>query len=230
MSIKIIETLKGNETMAYTLFSTIYVKDIGVCFHNYSDSFHITHLHNALVRGKKCDEFVFIKQWTKVERNQRCLNFAVDILNYNDSDLTFNEFLINPDKVKFNDEVLTKNIRELDSKDVFTPFGKIPKAVNIEKTKLNLGDIKKMLLNGQISKVITRQETTDDYAADAAANFSKDRTIDKMDICKTLIESPSGWYVLIGGKDDNGIRKDDNGNLYIDIACHYFRYERCYLS
>jgi len=211
-NIKILKTTEEKTE----LYTTVYIEDIKRAYHLYDSALYIWDITDALRLGKIVKEYIFSCKF----RNQ--LHLINDIFNLN-TGLKFKDLLLNPESVKFNLDEIKLSGRVLKSIDVFTPFYKVPNDVSLLKAKYNLGEIKKMLMNGQIKKVTTKMELSDDYKYDNDCNFQKNREIDKACFLKELVEYPSGWWV-------SKLETDKFGRRYIDVNCHQFRYERCWLD
>lgn len=192
-----------------TSYGTTYVKDLNYKVSVMDRQVRITDLSNALKNGAECIEV--------------CVDFynqhLADFLNWLRSDnensieflFKFYSLSANSDRQvtltagDFNIYVSTrKGIR------TFNPFNLANlKPVKSEPKKMNMTHVYKMLANGQYTDLKCDQHLTDDYAFDAANNFGKNANVKGLELLKKIIESPSGWWVMI---------KDGR----VDFNCHHF--------
>lgn len=204
MSNKIIESFDGKIERG----CTVYIQDMNISYRLYDDSIYITELQNALKRGRIC-ESVVIK--SKFYNN----TFHPEVFG------DFKKLLETPAMAllhdNFYDEYEFYN-RQLPSNCIYTPFyqEKNFKKVDLKKVKITLGDLKKMLLNGQIKQVIAKYDNND-------LKLKAGTLIEYMWFCKELVEEPSGWWC-------KRIEKDDDGRLYIECTCHYYRSYKCMIE
>ncbi|MBN2545739.1 MAG: hypothetical protein JXB50_08080 [Spirochaetes bacterium] len=209
----IIEKIKDNEELFKKDICTIYIKNIDVAYRRYRDSIHITDIHAAMKRGCQCRTVIIMGIIEVSERPD------------------IEEILINPNLFETEYEKIYRNF---DSKYVFNPFI-TPKKVNIEKTKFTLNDLKKMLLNGQIEKAVIKRQTTDDYFDDEECGYNKGVILNKKELCRDLVQEPAGWRICSSDKGKLNFHNltiscDEDNKYYVEIACHYFKYIKLYLS
>lgn len=227
---KIVNTIKGNEELLNN-YEHLYIEDIRVSYKLYHDSIDITNIDPAMKRGSVCRQTIISKN-NNLGYDERRINFMTDIVE-NNKDYTLEQLLLNP--IIKESENISFIVRLLNSKDVYSPFWKPAGIVKIKKAKFTLTDIKKMLNNGQIEECIINKQTSDDYLYDAENNFQKGKKIDNYQLCEDLVKSPSGWRVCLGSSQkyfgNYYISKNDlDGRYFVEIACHYYKYVRCYLK
>ncbi len=229
---KIVNTIiKGNENLV-NYYEHLYIEDIMVSYKLYHDSIDIIDISSAMKRGLVCRQVVISKN-SNLGYDERKINFISDIVA-NNNDYTLEQLLLNPNFIK-QTENISFVVRLLSSKDVYSPFWKPAGKVKIKKDKFTLTDIKKMLMNGQIEKCVVQRQTSDDYLDDAEKNFHKGEKIDNKKLCEDLVNSPSGWRVCLGSSQNYFgnyyISKEDLDDIYfVEVACHYYKYVRCYLK
>lgn len=228
---EIINTIKGNEELL-NRYETLYIEDIRVSYKLYHDSIDIIYIDSGMKRGSVCRQTIINKN-SNLGYDERKINFMSDIVEKN-KECPLEQLLLNPQFIDQTEEI-NLVVRLLNSKDVYSPFWKPSKNVKIEKRQFTLTDIKKMLNNGQIEECIINKQTSDDYLYDAENNFHKGKKIDNYQLCEDLVKSPSGWRVCLGSSKkyfgNYYINKNDLDDRYfVEIACHYYKYVRCYLK
>lgn len=92
---------------------------------------------------------------------------------------------------------------------VFSPFAKF-KPFKREPKNWNITNVIKGLMTGQIHDVVIKGKYSDDYAWDAATNYSEGVHVDSMDMAQKLVESRGGW------------RTSKDSRNKISICCHTF--------
>ena len=145
---KIVKTIKGNEELVNN-YEHLYIEDIRVSYKLYHDSIDITNIDPAMKRGSICRQVIISKN-SNLGYDERRINFMTDIVE-NNKDYTLEQLLLNPNFIN-QSENISFIVRNLRSKDVYSPFWKPAGKVKIKKDKFTLTDIKKMLMNGQIEK------------------------------------------------------------------------------
>jgi len=223
---RIIDKLEGNENFINE-FGIVFIRDLNVSVRCYEETFIITHLKNAMKTWKFCTQFIISKSFIVSTSIDRRINFEKDI-SLKNKNITLSDFLSNPRPLNYKDDISLKTI-QLKSIDIFSPFIEKPNTVNILKKQITLGDIKKMLMNDQIKEVVISKETTDDYSGDADCNFNKGKIIDKNEMCFELVQFNSGWRVC-RNLGHGYIFENDNNEKWIEIACHHFKYVKCYIN
>lgn len=184
-----------------------YYADINAYVHFYRDSVVLVDLTNALKTGKTCKRY----------------SFRLNI--YDDSKSVLTE-LWNIAKIEtlkaFHNAVITESLSSIKTLDVyaseeksiktFSPFVEI-KPIKIPK-KWTIAHVWKAILSGQIYKGVKDGRYTDDYAYDAATNFSKGSRLHLVSLAEKLIEHSSGWWVSVD--------KEENGIIQLSVNCHSF--------
>jgi len=189
---------------------TFYIKDSNLKVWIGADQVRITDLTNALKRGKEYYS-VSISYWGK--------HYA-DFLNVFMKLGTFAniyEAFVNVAKNQEFDyqiELPHPNFTVYVSKDkanrLFSPFALSNlKPLKEEPKKWTMAHVHKALANGQFEGLQCDGRYTDDYAFDAAYNFGKGEVKAPISLLKDLIESPSGWWVMLR----DGV---------VDFNCHSF--------
>jgi hypothetical protein len=202
---RIIDTIVyKNYKHEFYRFQSVYIIDLNKSYHIYENCIYIVELQNAMKPGKKCIRH-YIR--TKISFN----NFNPEIFQDD-----FEKLIKDPAAYeKFLPDNLEYGFTELPSMEVFTPWSKEPKLVNLEKKKFTLADIKKMIRTGQIYKIVKRFS---DSRPEAAG-----KSINEMVMLKNLTEQSSGWRC-------DSIQYDDNKKPYISIFCHTFDSNRAYIN
>lgn len=199
----IIDTLVyKNYKYEFYRFQSVYVIDLNRSYHIYENCIYIVELQNAMKPGRKC-----IRHYIRAKISFN--DFYPEAFEDN-----FEDLLKNPDKIILPDNY-EYGFTELPSMEVYTPWAKEPKLVNLEKKKFTLADIKKMLRTGQIYKIEKR-------FSDSRPE-SKGKLINEMVMLKNLTEESSGWWC-------GDIQYDDNEKPYISICCHNFDSNRAYIN
>lgn len=196
-------------------FDEYYSRKENVSFKLLSNCLVIRELDNALKPGKLVKKYSISK--VDDNNNNGFEYFFCDYIYRNNIKLSkFIELLKNNlvDTDKFN-----ISISEVKSVRVFSPFYK-PKKINIPK-KWTVSHVVKAILSGQIKKGVCKMHLSDDYAYDNSVNFGKG-SIKVLNLCKDLVEGPSGWWVNIENSTDKFIE--------LGINCYQFDYNKLYFE
>lgn len=215
MNIKMIRSLKEvgiNELGFYEL----YCFDEKVYVRFYNDSLAIIELDNAMKKGREVKKHIIYIKGDRNKFKELFFNYLFDL------NVSFVEFVskLKRGEVKETDKfgievVFKKGIR------VFNPFY-IPKKIK-EPSTWRISHVVNGILSGQIIKGECVQHLTDDYAYDAAVNFRKGCHIDILQLCRDLVESPSGWRVHFYKEEKEGLK-------IIEVNLCHFNYNKVYYS
>jgi hypothetical protein len=185
-----------------------YLADIPALIENHRNWLTITNLQNAMSQGKECAQLVI-----STEDHQR----GVCLLN---GIKTFRELYDRCFMDRIIPEGCAATVHKLKSNRVFSPFREIrPIAMP---NKWTIPHVWKGMLTGQIYRGEINCITTDDYAYDAAAGYSKGVSLHMPSFAKKLIEEPSGWRV----HPDSGEGK----TAVLSVCCHSFDLRTVYFD
>ncbi|MBX4272028.1 hypothetical protein [Clostridium estertheticum] len=203
---KILENLKGMGINEF-IYDDYYILEENIYLQFYRSSLYIKDLTNAMKRGKEVNFYILSNaDKSKFE------NFKLDFFNHLlENNLSLTDFIkkVLCGEIIDTDTILIKSMKEKGVK-TFNPFY-IGKAM-AQPTKWKIGNIVKAILSGQIYEGKCDSMLSDDYSRDAENNFYKGR-IDLLELCKELIESPSGWWV------SNSIKEVEKGTE-ISVNCY----------
>jgi hypothetical protein len=178
-------------------------------------SIKITKLDNAMQKGKKVKSLTISH-----EDGLYCENFEIKLYNYLRSiEKGLVDILTEIDKMELGEELHKQFIFKVDevkSSNVFSPFYK-PKKLSSIPEKWTRQHIIKAILSGQIKAGHVEQHLTDDYLSDATSNFDKGKLINVLDLCKDLVEAPSGWWI-------NSNKDSSEEHVNIGVNCYHYKY------
>lgn len=212
---KILENLKGMGINEF-IYEDYYSLEENIYLQFYSSCLYIKDLTNAMKRGKEVDFYVL----TNADKS-KYENFKLDFFNYLlQNDLSIIDFVkkVLCGEIVNTDSILIENRKEKGVK-VFNPFY-IGKAI-AQPIKWKVGNIVKGILSGQIYKGKCDMITSDDYSRDAENNFYKGK-INLLELCKNLIEEPTGWWT------SESIEESKNGIKEISVNCYNFNNNTVY--
>lgn len=198
--------------------NTLYFEEAQLSYHVYRDSIVITLLDNALLTGKVCEKFKFVSAG---QRNVDIINHlrrAIGGRDYTAQDLRayvqslafgpVGQYL--PAKLAVDDDI-TAYKEELQGIKVFSPFALSRlKPLTEKPAKWTMNHVRRALANKQFANLRCDGRYTDDYAHDAATNFSQG-AFEALPFLKQLVERPSGWRTSIYDNSDT-----------VDVSCHTF--------
>lgn len=171
-------------TLEYVNYNDVYVKDNNIHIKIYQDVMYIRKLQNAMMRGKQVQ---LIKIFLCNSRD-----IITTISEYINEKLTFGQFINDVLEYNLDYEIFELVFCEENSKKIFSPFIKLKK-INLK--KWTISNVIKTILSEQIKRAEIRKCLTDDYYGDSKSNFGKGQYVNLMELCKELIEDPTGWKV-----------------------------------
>lgn len=192
-------------------FEDIYSQKENVYISFYQDCLYIKDLTNAMKRGKEVNVYSI---YNNIDRYTK--HFKADFSHYlSEAELSIGEFVKRLLEGNLEaSELIEIRTRQDESNRVFNPFFE-PKRIT-EPKKWTLSHITKGILTGQIISGECTMHLTDDYAYDNQINFGKGR-IDLIELCKDIVESPSGWWISTDKKIKDGFK-------VLGVNCHHFNY------
>lgn len=196
-------------------FDEYYSRKENVSFKLLSNCLVIKELENALKPGKFVKRYSISKAEDNNNNGFEC--FFYDYLYGNNINISkFIKLLRNN---LINTDIFNISITEVKAVRVFSPFYK-PKKIN-KPQKWTISHVVKAILSGQIKKGVCEMHLTDDYALDDSVNFGKG-SIEVLNLCKDLVEEPSGWWINIENATDKFIE--------LGINCYQFDYNKVYFE
>lgn len=206
----------NNFTINDFAYKDCYSKEENIYFRIYSSSLKIKDLNNAMKKGQDVNIY-------SVSFDYNYDSFLVNFSNYllkNKLDFkSFVELLLNGNIPANND--ISVNYDNTKGVRVFTPFAE-SKNIKIP-AKWNISHVIKGIMSGQINNGECEMYLTDDYKLDAALNFRNGNKLDILDLCKDLVEAPSGWWINV---EEN----KDNNYIALGVNQCSFNYNKVYFS
>lgn len=210
----IVKTAVMNDILNRVLTGGLYIESEKLHIESWGgcESLRITDVSNALQAGKVCKSYT-LRPYSKAEDcaviNLVNIAFASDFRKV----FNFCESLPEPSKygcvsVHYNADFaidsMGVNVIEVypgstQSIRTYSPFElhRI-KPLKEEPKKWTLPHVYRAIINGQFEKLACNGVYTDDYAFDAASNYSKGDIKDPIAWIRDIIEHPHGWNVWKG--------------------------------
>ena len=209
-----IRTISLSDAIAET--GTIYYWSGLIRVDNYKDRVYITDLTNAMKPGRECASWCITS----------CDGVRVSMLGHGRlSALTLADLVLmlasNPALEIPGAEIYSqteKGVRTWSPFAQVRPLQKLPAA-------LTLRHVVNAIMAGQVTSACNEGDYTDDYAYDNAVDFNRGTlTVSGLlELCKELVEQPSGWHVF-------NFQQSVDGTCCIKLACHTFAYRTLTLN
>lgn len=222
MSDKIVE---NQEEIEYPeLGTTYYAKKENLKVHRFHGTIYITDVTDALRTGKTCENYSMHFRCAYDNEAEAVSQFLVDFdydyknifdylggLEWTQGKWGGYEGIVLVDTIG-NEYTVYKGAEK--AIRVFSPFNlKYLKPLKETPKKWTVRHVLRLIINGQYKDLNSNLKLTDDYAYDNAVNFGKGAIADGIDFAKSIIESPSGWWV-----------GNYEGEDKLSFNCHHFDY------